>query len=110
MTRERRLAIQMWEEIKEFIQESPELPVSDFKDTFCFEHGLSWGCSCWFCQYIKYCCDCPIQGCILSGGIPEGSNLYTLAVRGETLEERIEACDKIILALKGEYRWEEVSE
>jgi hypothetical protein len=106
MTKERQLAIQMWEEIKRFIMSSPEGSVKTFKQTFCRDHELFWNCSCWFCQYIKDCNKCPIMGCyIFNRSNLNGSNLYSRVLCAVSIEERLDACDKIIRALKGEYRW-----
>ncbi len=49
MTRERRLAIQMWEEICA----NPHSHINAIKERFCEEHSLDWKHGCWFCQYVR---------------------------------------------------------
>ena len=59
MTRERRLAIKMWEQIVRALENGEHNPryakpiVSVIKDGFCEEHQLNWKCDCWFCQYVR---------------------------------------------------------
>ncbi len=62
MTKERKLAIQMWNEIKKLISKnelSDFCSISDFKLKFCKEHNLGWTSNCWFCQYVG-CTRCPL--------------------------------------------------
>lgn len=49
MTRERRLAVQQWEEI----YKSSAQNIADVKASFCEEHDLQWKHNCWFCQYVR---------------------------------------------------------
>lgn len=59
MTKERRLAIEMWEQIVKALEngehdssfgDSEAVPI---KSRFCHEHNLDWKCECWFCQYVR---------------------------------------------------------
>ena len=60
MTRERRLAIEMWEQIVKALENGEHSSryarpiVSHIKDVFCEEHQLDWKCGCWFCQYVRH--------------------------------------------------------
>lgn len=60
MTKERRLAIQMWEQIVEALEQGKHdsryaRPIASvIKDAFCEEHNLKWKCNCWFCQYMRH--------------------------------------------------------
>lgn len=57
MTRERRLAVQMWREIAEKIKNSGRaFDVTQFKFEFCKNHNLNWLNHCYLCQYAsKFC-------------------------------------------------------
>jgi hypothetical protein len=89
MTKERKLAIEMWTNIRGMLSASdgrlPEDLVS-YKDMFCREHSLKWENSCWFCQYIDYCNKCPLTSC--------GTDSYYDNVRDCMFDtnDRIEAC------------------
>ena len=76
MTRERRLAVQMWREIAERIKSGDKkFSVMLYKAEFCQKHGLTWLNNCYFCQYAsEFCysgeggiilnCDrCPLKSC-----------------------------------------------
>lgn len=65
MTKERKLAIQMWEEIA---QQHPD-SVYEYKDSFCKEHDLDWQNDCWLCQYVRqdYRADLPSREGFLTG-------------------------------------------
>lgn len=108
MTRERKLAIQMWQEIKDIIIHYPYMTagnIQHYKAEFCVKHNLVWTCDCWFCQYIPNCRYCPLWSC---AGLGSGADsLYNVAsdIYADK-EKRLDACDKIIAALKGEYRYE----
>ena len=59
MTKERRLAIEMWERIVEELENgklnvSPSIMVDDIKTRFCMSNNLHWKCNCWFCQYVRH--------------------------------------------------------
>lgn len=56
MTKERRLAIEMWEQIVEALEHDSRNvyeEVNQIKARFCCEHTLNWKCECWFCQYVR---------------------------------------------------------
>ena len=103
MTRERKLAIEMWEEVKK------QLPgwkcdvvfaLKTLKANFCRQNGLDWRYDCWFCQYVRDDCHkCPLHSC-------DCHNFATAWARivdeGTSLRTKLAACDDIIAALKGE--------
>lgn len=58
MTKERRLAIEMWEQIVEVLENGEPgkcyLPIiNSIKEDFCKAHNLEWKHYCWFCQYVR---------------------------------------------------------
>lgn len=102
MTKERKLAIKMWEEIKERIPKwqktSYAIPISErvvrYKRDFCIKHDLSWMMNCWFCAYITYCENCPLRSCAYG--------VYRdLIDNSSPLQAKIRACEYIISALSG---------
>ena len=106
MTKERKLAIKMWEEVKERIPLWYETYNKDivcvlkrFKGDFCFRNKLSWDNNCWFCQYICSECDrCPLKSCEYN----DPTTAWARIVNAETsLETKLAACDDIIKALGG---------
>ena len=102
MTRERKLAIQMWEEVKRQLPGwNYEIAVmlKTLKDNFCFHNGLSWKWDCWFCQYVHNCEKCPLQSCDHRNPLTAWGRIVD---EESSLESRIAACDEIIAALKGE--------
>lgn len=101
MTKERRLAIQMWEEIVEALKcETPEHPVFEckMKTDFCRKHGLDWYADCWFCHYIDNCIRCPIS----EGGC-NGKSPFRTLINSTSRLERVKAARHIIAALKGKW-------
>ena len=116
MTRERKLAIQMWEEVKKQLPEwghEPVVELKTYKMDFCFFHGLDWKFDCWFCQYVREhsriitwdkdqeCVKCPLQSCDHMNPLTAWARI----VNGDTsLETKLQACDDIIAALKGEHK------
>lgn len=62
MTKERRLAVQMWQEIAEAIEKNKErCSVQDYKRIFCQKHNLKWQNDCYLCHYFReQCKKCPI--------------------------------------------------
>ena len=120
MTKERKLAVEMWKIIRHSIENDNRLILSDIaeiKKEFCKKHNLKWSSQCWFCTYVqkpivsegrrKGCSACPIGnfdnplGSVF--GCNEGS-LYAIVlnhINDYSTEERLEACDKIIKALEG---------
>jgi len=108
MTKERKLAIQMWEEIKNqlpYWNDAPTLianKVKRFKGNFCTGHHLYWDNCCWLCEYFKEnCAKCPLRSCNYKDPATAWARLV---LDGQTLEIRIAACDEIIAALKGDKR------
>ena len=103
MTKERKLAIQMWQNIRRYIKRGGlrrSTGVRDYKYNFCEKKKLHWEYDCWFCNYIERCEHCPLKSCSSSSG-----SAYAIAAwKIEDIEQRVEACDKIIAALKGEYK------
>ena len=99
MTKERKLAIQMWINIRNMLSASDgqlSENISYFKEMFCVDHDLKWSNSCWFCQYISECGNkCPLKSCNFG-------SYYSIVVN-KTLDKdvRVEACNHIIKALGG---------
>ena len=120
MTKERRLAIQMWEEIREAIRTAkrPRDVNTEFirriKRHFTTEYELYWKYGCWFCQYVRYK-DVHVHGegcqrCPLSDGSAEAilghrsgcwHNAYNRVVYARLRKTKLKACDEIIATLKG---------
>ena len=98
MTKERRLAIEMWKGIRDMLSASDELSGAEiirYKEMFCEEHRLRWYWDCWFCQYMPSCSKCPLKYCA-------GNSLYNTVIdMYEEKDVRIEACNNIIKALGG---------
>ena len=61
MNKQRRFAIQMWQEIVDKCKASDNFSVVMFKMEFCKKHKLNWLNACYFCQYCKSCCRCPLD-------------------------------------------------
>lgn len=105
MTRERKLAIQMWEEIKRQLPQwkyDIAVNVKTFKADFCWQNDLAWKWDCWFCQYFRGDCDkCPLHSC---HHCDPAAAWCRLVDEYGTIESRIAACDEIIAALKGQPR------
>lgn len=109
MTRERKLAIQMWEGVKkqlpEWYKEHP-CDIVDFlryfKANFCDQNGLAWLHNCWLCQYIYDKCDkCPLRSCDYEDPLTAWARIVD---EQTTLEVKLQAVDEIIAALKGEHK------
>ena len=60
MTKKRRLAIQVWQEIVDRCKAGDNFSVVMFKMEFCKKHKLNWINACYFCQYCKSCNRCPL--------------------------------------------------
>lgn len=119
MTRERRLAIQMWEEIKYAIinAERPSdinsSTITELKYKFCFTHKLNWNHGCWFCEYVRYkdyihgegCQRCPLSDGSKGAIIGESSgccrNAYSRVCDARMRKTKLKACDEIIRILNG---------
>ena len=65
MTRERKLAIQMWQEIVDKCKAGDNFSVVMLKMEFCKKHNLHWLNDCYFCQYCDSCSSCPLGSCEL---------------------------------------------
>ena len=53
MTRERRLAIELWKQIVKTCEKSSIVDIPGIKESFCTKHQLKWKNNCWFCQYVR---------------------------------------------------------
>lgn len=120
MTKERRLAILMWEEIKTYIRDAKRpsdmdgLAVTKIKYDFMTKHHVQWRHGCWFCQYVRYLDEIHGEGCQrcpLSDGSADAilghksgccRNTYSRVVNARLRKIKLKACDEIIATLKGE--------
>lgn len=100
MTKERRLAIEMWTDIRNMIATSYRIastPIAHYKIEFCVNHDLHWMNYCWFCKYIHDCKKCPLKSCMCLGSLYD-----TVCSENKEKDLRIDACNNIIKALGGE--------
>ena len=112
MTKEHRLAIQMWKDIlyrlPEWHKSRNTMPIKDcvyaYKLLFVTLHNLNWDSShCWLCTYIQHwrhpnrlCLrNCPLVSC---GN--RNSFYHIVIARDSSLSARRRACKQIIKALK----------
>lgn len=96
MTKERRLAIQMWRELEIINSVFPCLVSGkQYKKEFCARYNLTWTRGCWFCQYMPSCSKCPLQDCPMCDEAVDSCTEY---------KQRLVACEKMMAALKGEYK------
>lgn len=117
MTRERRLAVEMWEGILKKFEgmsdeeygEPDEDPVSVHweKLQFAFKHKLNWTANCWLCNYISKCRRCPLSdgfnNCVRQRIACITDVPYKIADDGnKSRQARIAACRTIISVLRGE--------
>lgn len=126
MTKERKIAIKIWEEIKAFILSSPQAITSSsfihMKHSTTRKYGMHWNCSCWFCHYIRKivrddegfmvdegCNKCPLHKLAHAAPGDCGCDIDLVqAPYARLLSDytdngiKAEACDIIIKALKGE--------
>lgn len=63
MTKEWKLAIEMWQEIVNKCKSGKPFSVVKFKKSFCEKHRLSWYNNCYFCQYFECFSTCPLNNC-----------------------------------------------
>ena len=123
-TKQKELAVQMWEEVKDRIEEEPDREIEFFKLRFCKEHGVKWKCNCILCEeYHDNPCssECPLMrkamdkygdemkergiNCGCSNRIASD---YAIALNIDQhfnkgrfpLEQRLKAIDNIIEAIK----------
>lgn len=113
-TNDKNLAIQMWQEVKNVIEEDSLVDVEDLKDEFCVEHNLRWKCNCILCEEYqdkgRCLMRCPLKKKATEMGVPLetcgcSNNFHTdYAVATSDswpLEERLRAIDNIINAIQG---------
>ena len=62
MTKQRRLAIQMWQEIVDKCKAGDDFYLADYKADFCKKYDLDWRANCYFCNYFDPCSKCPLDG------------------------------------------------
>lgn len=128
MTKERRIAIEMWEFIIEYLHEDN---VHDLKESFAERHPeVTWQNNCWFCEYCRRdrrsfhpgrqdidrhannCECCPLyQYEIAHGNYPidedacgcdqSSWHYYPLFAKVQSLKDK-EAAEKILRLLRGE--------
>lgn len=123
-TKQKELAVQMWEEVKDRIEEDPDYDVDLLKLWFCKAHEIQWKYNCILCEeyYGRPCSsECPLMrkameehgdymkkhdiNCGCSNRVASD---YAIALdldrnfnRGNyTLEKRQKAIDNIIKAIK----------
>lgn len=119
MTKERRLAMQMWEEIRAHIRDVKRPKdvdaqfIRELKDRFMQEHELNWPHGCWFCKYVRYydkthgegCQRCPLSDGYSSTILGETSgcadNAFHRVLHARMRKTKLKACDEIIATLKG---------
>lgn len=124
MTKERRIAVKIWEELKAFILSSPQHVTGDsfctMKSSIIHKYGMHWHCTCWFCHYIRKpardenswvinegCDKCPLHKLVRAApgkcGCDKARAPYARLMDDCTDNAmKAEACDTIIKALKGE--------
>lgn len=122
MTRERKAAIKQWQLFRDLIRQDPTLPIA--KPLVHYK----WNNNCWFCQYVRDNSDdslrnnqgcecCPLNKWAVNKGLIKSEydfgcdfnipTLYAIVCNPKSyLAARLEACDLIIKALKGEHIWE----
>ena len=61
MTKQRRLAVQMWQEIVDKCKAGDDFYLAVYKADFCKKHGLDWCADCYFCNYFDSCSKCPLD-------------------------------------------------
>ena len=61
MTKQRRLAIQMWQEIVDKCRSGEYFNLFEYKTDFCKKHDLVWQANCYFCNYFDPCSKCPLD-------------------------------------------------
>lgn len=126
MTKERKLAIELWQAMRKKVSDGEIADVLDMalaKRNWLEAHNIVWYHDCWFCNYFRQDIDDNFDDdeeettyktskCPLNRYRPsrcEGScRQYTIACnRRYPLEQRLAAVDNIIKALKGEYKEEQ---
>ena len=112
MTKERRIAIQMWKRIKTLLPRwyaSDRNTVGDkvlmYKHKFCSRKKVTWIYDCWLCHYVGHigvsvqCRRCPLKSC--NSTYDGGDSPWQIVMQSRySLEKKLDACDIIIKALK----------
>ena len=110
MTKERKIAIEMWKYIRDNYKTYREYrdtyegedAVHNLKMDFLKGKGINWAMNCWFCEYIGHrgrylgtsrCKLCPLKDC--------DRGPYLMLTHGCTQPLYVEACNQIIRALGG---------
>lgn len=106
MTKERRLAVQMWADISiEILKNNAHFKRRDvdrFKENFCKRHNLEWHRHCYFCTYINDCNKCPISKADGGKDCFDEESLYQTAYSySPIIDERAGAAVKIAKILEG---------
>lgn len=130
MTKERKLAIEMWQAMRELVskgQIADALNMLKAKQMWLEAHGIDWYSECWFCNYFRKdiedgfsednedCFDDEEEITSMTPKCPLNPyhpfrchgrcEQYTIACNEKyPMEQRLAAVDNIIKALKGEYR------
>ena len=124
-TKQKELAVQMWEEVKDRIAEDPDFDIEFLKLRFCKEHGIKWKCNCLLCEeyhgFPRCASECPLMRKAMKkhGHYMEEHNIncgcsnkiasdYAIALDIDqrfnhgsyTLEKRLKAIDNIIKAIE----------
>lgn len=118
MTKERKIAIAMWEYIRdnydtyfdhasryydEGYDDVGEDALCDLKHEFLKGKNIDWAMRCWFCEYIGHrgrsfgtyrCKYCPLKSC--------STGPYYVLTHSPTQIQYIDACNQIIEALGGD--------
>lgn len=127
MTKERKLAIELWEAMREKVSKGEITDALDMlraKRDWLEEHSIDWYCECWLCNYFRKAREdgydeeyedasteypgmtskCPLnpqRPFICDGQCAQ----YVIACKEKyPMEKRLVAVDNIIKALKGEYK------
>ncbi|MBD5413987.1 MAG: hypothetical protein HDR52_06175 [Treponema sp.] len=94
MTKERRLAVLMWREIAERLNEGMDsLLIWSFKKEFCKSFNIHWTNDCYFCNYMT-CAVCPISVSEKQGQGCQVGSLHHMALFGSK-ETSVEAANRI---------------
>lgn len=115
MTRERKLAVQMWQEIGDRLKYDRSTLVKEVKKSFCREHNLNWKQNCYFCQYTPDCHKCPLGNCGLHS-LYDAATRYRIADAAYAIKRILEGykndVEKMIKDEKEYYRlaYEEAKE
>lgn len=122
MTKERKIAIEMWQAIREKLsngelRQSFELTLRKY--IWLESRNIHWHASCWFCHYLRQDSDffkspaheSRSHKCPLNSQRPSKCEGHCKQYRIAddclcTREQRLAAVDNIIKALKGEYKEE----